>query len=71
MEILVAGLAVAVVYSFLSLRVLQQYERGVAFFLGTLLGHQGPRASSSFPPASRVRSGCRSGSWRSTSRRRT
>jgi regulator of protease activity HflC (stomatin/prohibitin superfamily) len=42
MEILVIGLGVAVVYSFLSLRVLKQYERGVAFFLGRYWGTKGP-----------------------------
>jgi len=42
MEILVTGLAVAVVYSFLSLRILRQYERGVAFFLGRYWGTKGP-----------------------------
>jgi regulator of protease activity HflC (stomatin/prohibitin superfamily) len=34
--------AVAVLYSFLSLRVLRQYERGVAFFLGRYWGTKGP-----------------------------
>ena len=33
MDVLIPALAVAVVYSFLSLRVLRQYERGVTFFL--------------------------------------
>ena len=42
MEILVGGLAVAVVYSFLSLRILRQYERGVTFFLGRFWGTKGP-----------------------------
>jgi regulator of protease activity HflC (stomatin/prohibitin superfamily) len=42
MEVLLGGLAVAVVYSFLSLRVLRQYERGVAFFLGRYWGTKGP-----------------------------
>jgi regulator of protease activity HflC (stomatin/prohibitin superfamily) len=42
MEVLLGGLAVAVVYSFLSLRVLRQYERGVAFFLGRFWGTKGP-----------------------------
>ncbi|CAN5852346.1 SPFH domain-containing protein [soil metagenome] len=42
MEILVGGLAFAVVYSFLSLRVLRQYERGVTFFLGRFWGTKGP-----------------------------
>jgi len=42
MEILLGGLAVAVIYSFMSLRVLRQYERGVAFFLGRYWGTKGP-----------------------------
>jgi regulator of protease activity HflC (stomatin/prohibitin superfamily) len=42
MEILVGGLAVAVLYSFMSLRVLRQYERGVTFFLGRFWGTKGP-----------------------------
>ena len=42
MEVLLGGLAVAVVYSFLSLRVLRQYERGVAFLLGRYWGTKGP-----------------------------
>ena len=42
MEVLLGGLAVAVLYSFLSLRVLRQYERGVAFFLGRFWGTKGP-----------------------------
>ena len=42
MDILVTGLAIAVVYSFLSLRILKQYERGVAFFLGRYWGTKGP-----------------------------
>jgi regulator of protease activity HflC (stomatin/prohibitin superfamily) len=42
MELLVGALGVAVVYSFLSLRVLRQYERGVAFFLGKYWGTKGP-----------------------------
>ena len=42
MELLVGALGVAVVYSFLSLRVLHQYERGVAFFLGRYWGTKGP-----------------------------
>ena len=42
MEILVTGLGVAVFYSFLSLRILKQYERGVAFFLGKYWGTKGP-----------------------------
>jgi regulator of protease activity HflC (stomatin/prohibitin superfamily) len=35
-------LGIAVLYSFLSLRVLRQYERGVAFFLGRFWGTKGP-----------------------------
>jgi regulator of protease activity HflC (stomatin/prohibitin superfamily) len=42
MPILLAALAVAVAYSFASLRVLKQYERGVAFFLGKYWGTKGP-----------------------------
>ncbi len=42
MEILVGGLAFAVLYSFMSLRVLKQYERGVTFFLGRFWGTKGP-----------------------------
>src|SRR5437762_2329788 len=42
MELLLPLLTVAVVYSFLSLRVLRQYERGVAFFLGRFWGTKGP-----------------------------
>ena len=42
MEILVGGLAFAVLYSFMSLRVLRQYERGVTFFLGRFWGTKGP-----------------------------
>ena len=45
MEILVIGLGVAVFYSFLSLRILKQYERGVAFFLGRYWGTKGPGLS--------------------------
>ena len=41
MEVL-AALGVAVVYTFASLRVLNQYERGVAFFLGRFSGTKGP-----------------------------
>ena len=41
MDVLIP-LAVAVVYSFLSLRVLRQYERGVTFFLGKFWGTKGP-----------------------------
>jgi len=42
MDLLIPALAVAVIYSFLSLRVLRQYERGVAFFLGRFWGTKGP-----------------------------
>jgi regulator of protease activity HflC (stomatin/prohibitin superfamily) len=41
MDILIP-VAVAVLYSFLSLRVLRQYERGVTFFLGRFWGTKGP-----------------------------
>ena len=40
-ELLIA-LGAAVVYTFASLRVLNQYERGVAFFLGRFSGTKGP-----------------------------
>jgi len=42
MEALLGGLAVVVAYSFASLRVLKQYERGVSFFLGKFWGTKGP-----------------------------
>jgi regulator of protease activity HflC (stomatin/prohibitin superfamily) len=42
MDLLIPALALAVVYSFLSLRVLRQYERGVTFFLGRFWGTKGP-----------------------------
>ena len=42
MDILIGALAVAVLYSFVSLRVLRQYERGVTFFLGRFWGTKGP-----------------------------
>ena len=42
MPILLGALAIAVAYSFASLRVLKQYERGVAFFLGKYWGTKGP-----------------------------
>lgn len=42
MDFLIPAVAVAVVYSFLSMRVLRQYERGVAFFLGKFWGTKGP-----------------------------
>ncbi len=42
MEPLVIVLGAAVAYSFASLRVLKQYERGVSFFLGRFWGTKGP-----------------------------
>jgi regulator of protease activity HflC (stomatin/prohibitin superfamily) len=42
MDFLMPAVAVAVIYSFLSLRVLRQYERGVTFFLGKFWGTKGP-----------------------------
>ena len=42
MDFLLPALSIAVVYSFLSLRVLRQYERGVSFFLGKFWGTKGP-----------------------------
>jgi regulator of protease activity HflC (stomatin/prohibitin superfamily) len=42
MELLTGLLAVAVAYSFASLKVLRQYERGVSFFLGKFWGTKGP-----------------------------
>ena len=42
MDLLVPALTIAVIYSFLSLRVLRQYERGVSFFLGRFWGTKGP-----------------------------
>ncbi len=42
MDFLIPALAIAVIYSFLSLRVVRQYERGVAFFLGRYWGTKGP-----------------------------
>ncbi len=42
MEVVISALAIAVVYSFISLRVLRQYERGVTFFLGRFWGTKGP-----------------------------
>ncbi|HEY3012115.1 MAG TPA: slipin family protein [Gemmatimonadales bacterium] len=42
MDFLIPALAIAVVYSFLSLRILRQYERGVTFFLGRFWGTKGP-----------------------------
>lgn len=42
MELLLAALAVLMLYSFGSLRILKQYERGVLFFLGRYWGTKGP-----------------------------
>ncbi len=42
MPIMLMALAIVVAYSFASLRVLKQYERGVAFFLGRYWGTKGP-----------------------------
>src|SRR3982750_4784428 len=42
MAVVIPALAIAVVFSFMSLRVLRQYERGVAFFLGRFWGTKGP-----------------------------
>jgi regulator of protease activity HflC (stomatin/prohibitin superfamily) len=42
MDFVIPGLAIAVLYSFMSMRVLRQYERGVAFFLGRFWGTKGP-----------------------------
>ena len=42
MDLAVGALAFAVIYSFLSMRVVRQYERGVAFFLGRYWGTKGP-----------------------------
>ena len=42
MEIMLGVLAAAVLYSFASLRVIKQYERGVTFFLGRFWGTKGP-----------------------------
>ena len=42
MELLLPLLLAAVLYSFVSLRVIRQYERGVAFFLGRYWGTKGP-----------------------------
>ncbi len=42
MPIMLMALMIAVAYSFASLRVLKQYERGVAFFLGKYWGTKGP-----------------------------
>jgi len=42
MEVLFAVLAGAVAYTFASLRILKQYERGVSFLLGKYWGTKGP-----------------------------
>jgi regulator of protease activity HflC (stomatin/prohibitin superfamily) len=42
MDVLLSVLAGLVAYSFASLRVLRQYERGVSFFLGRYWGTKGP-----------------------------
>src|SRR4051795_1229937 len=42
MDFLLPALSIAVIYSFMSLRVLRQYERGVSFFLGRFWGTKGP-----------------------------
>ena len=42
MEVLLGALGVLVAYSFLSLHILKQYERGVVFFLGRYWGTKGP-----------------------------
>jgi len=42
MEIALAALALAVGYTFSSIRVLRQYERAVTFFLGRFSGTKGP-----------------------------
>jgi regulator of protease activity HflC (stomatin/prohibitin superfamily) len=42
MPVMLMALVFAVAYSFASLRVLKQYERGVAFFLGKYWGTKGP-----------------------------
>ncbi len=42
MPVLLIALGIAVAYSFASLRVLRQYERGVAFFLGKYWNTKGP-----------------------------
>src|SRR5712691_12657681 len=42
MEVLTAGLAVVVLYLFVSLRIIRQYERAVTFFLGRFWGTKGP-----------------------------
>ncbi len=42
MEVLTAGLAVVVLYLFVSLRIIRQYERAVTFFLGRFWGTKRP-----------------------------
>jgi len=42
MELLLPLLLAAIAYSFVSLRVIRQYERGVSFFLGRFWGTKGP-----------------------------
>jgi regulator of protease activity HflC (stomatin/prohibitin superfamily) len=42
MDLLMPAVAIALAYSFISLRVLRQYERGVTFFLGKFWGTKGP-----------------------------
>src|SRR6476620_7226089 len=42
MDFLLPAVSIAVVYSFMSLRVLRQYERGVSFFLGKFWGTKVP-----------------------------
>jgi regulator of protease activity HflC (stomatin/prohibitin superfamily) len=42
MEILLISLAAIVGYALASMRVLNQYERGVVFFLGRYTATQGP-----------------------------
>ena len=42
MDLMLGALAVVLLYSFASLRVLRQYERGVSFFLGKYWGTKGP-----------------------------
>jgi regulator of protease activity HflC (stomatin/prohibitin superfamily) len=42
MDLMIPAVAIALAYTFLSLRVLRQYERGVTFFLGRFWGTKGP-----------------------------
>jgi regulator of protease activity HflC (stomatin/prohibitin superfamily) len=42
MNLMLGALAAVLLYSFASLRVLRQYERGVSFFLGKYWGTKGP-----------------------------